>query len=98
MEQKMNAAQQIRQALGIEAGTYTTHTQRNASSTKSGPGRRHVDAHKRGKAEKGGQPGDFAGTHTNPQANARRAVKESIGARQYRKQRKALALAAREQA
>lgn len=41
----MNAAQQIRKALGIEAGTYTTHSQRNASATKSGPGRRHADGH-----------------------------------------------------
>ena len=91
----MNAAQQIRQALGIEeAGTYTTHIQRNASATKSGPGRRHVEGLKRGKDDHP-PAGHFAGTHTNPKANARRAVKDEIGARQYRKQRKALAAQAR---
>lgn len=35
------------------------------------------------------------GQRTNALANERRAVKRLIGARQYRKQRKALALAAR---
>ena len=38
----------------------------------------------------------FLGQHTNERANDRRAVKVLIGARQYRKQRKALAKAARE--
>lgn len=93
----MNAAQQIRQALGIEAGNTAAFRQRNASATKSGPGRRHVDGEKRAKRERG-PTGHFAGQHTNPRANARRAVKADIGARQYRKQRKALSLAAREQA
>lgn len=41
MEQ-MNAAQQIRQALGIEASNVTAFRQRNVSATKSGPGRRHA--------------------------------------------------------
>lgn len=41
MEQ-MNVAQQIRQALGIEAGNTVSHRQRNPSATKSGPGRRHA--------------------------------------------------------
>jgi|JI9StandDraft_1071089.scaffolds.fasta_scaffold61701_2 hypothetical protein len=40
----------------------------------------------------------FLGHHMNKAANARRAVKAVIGARQYRKQRKALALATREAA
>lgn len=38
----MNAAQQIRQALGIEVGNTAALRQRNASATKSGPGRRHA--------------------------------------------------------
>ena len=92
----MNAAQQLRKALGIEGADFNTaaYRQRNASATKSGPGRRHVQGLKRGKADRS-PSGEFAGTHTNPQANARRAVKEAIGARQYRKQRKALAAHAR---
>lgn len=36
----MNAAQQIRSALGIEAGNYEKQ-QRNYSFTKKGPGRVH---------------------------------------------------------
>ena len=40
----------------------------------------------------------FAGQHTNERANDRRHVKALLGARQYRKQRKALAKAAREMA
>lgn len=39
--------------------------------------------------------GYWHGQHTNEKANTRRAVKATIGARQYRKQRKALAAAAR---
>lgn len=39
---KLNAAQQLRTALGIES-PLSAHKQREASHTKSGPGRRHVD-------------------------------------------------------
>ncbi len=39
--------------------------------------------------------GYWHGQHTNEAGNARRSVKAAIGARQYRKQRKALAAAAR---
>lgn len=39
---KLNAAQQLRQALGIESVVGATK-QWEASHTKSGPGRRHVD-------------------------------------------------------
>lgn len=70
---------------------------RNAHPTKKGPGRKHGHKVKHGTAQKP-PVGEFAGQHTNPRANARRAVKADIGARQYRKQRKALSLAAREQA
>lgn len=40
---KLNAAQQLRQAFGIESTTVAGTKQREASHTKSGPGRRHVD-------------------------------------------------------
>lgn len=72
----------------------TEHTKR-PSATKSGPGRYHSDGHKRAtvKAPKGA-PAGFV-QHTNPKANARRSVKSEIGARQYRKQVKALAALAR---
>jgi len=70
---------------------------RNAQPTKKGPGLKHGHKVKHGKAPQ--LPvGRFAGQHTNPHANARQAVKADIGARQYRKQRKALSFAAREQA
>jgi hypothetical protein len=39
---KLNAAQQLRTVLGIES-SLSVHKQRQASYTKSGPGRRHVD-------------------------------------------------------
>jgi len=39
----------------------------------------------------------WLGQHTNDRKNARRAVKAAIGARQYRKQRQALARAAQSQ-
>jgi hypothetical protein len=39
---KLNAAQQLRHALGIESVS-DTHKQREVSHTKSGPGRRHAD-------------------------------------------------------
>lgn len=41
----MNAAQQIHQALGAGNAAGYIKTPRNASATKSGPGRRHVDGH-----------------------------------------------------
>lgn len=66
----------------------------NGSSTKRGPGRIHCDGIK--KTPKPKPSGHWVGPHTNPAANARRAVKAEIGARQYRKQRKALAAARRE--
>lgn len=69
----------------------------NGSSTKKGPGRLHCNGVKKAPKPKPAA-GSWAGPHTNPAANARRAVKTEIGARQYRKQRKALAAAAREAA
>lgn len=68
---------------------------RNQHPTKKGPGRRHKQGQDHGAAARP-TGGHFLGQHTNPAANARRAVKATIGARQYRKQRKALALAARQ--
>ena len=75
-------------------GEYTK-VQRAAHPTKAGPGRRHA-AVPHGAAPKPdkGAPAGFV-QHTSPKGNARRAVKADIGARQYRKQRKALSLAAR---
>lgn len=69
----------------------------NGSSTKRGPGRIHVEGVKRARKPKG-STGPFAGQHTNPAKNAQRDAKAVMGARQYRKQRKALAMAAREAA
>lgn len=64
---------------------------REPHSTKKGPGRRHKSGHKHGRAPAPQKGGAWLGQHTNPAGNARRAVKAEIGARQYRKQRKALA-------
>lgn len=66
----------------------------NGSSTKKGPGRLHGNGIKKVPKPKAAA-GSWLGQHTNEAANARRAVKAQIGARQYRKQRKALAAAAR---
>jgi hypothetical protein len=66
----------------------------NGTSTKSGPGRLSCDGIKKTRKPKSA-PGDWIGQHTNPSSNARRKVKAKIGARQYLKQRKALAAAAR---
>lgn len=68
---------------------------RNQHPTKKGPGRRHKSGQKHGAAPVPQVGGEWLGQHTNAAANARRAVKAEIGARQYRKQRKALAAAAR---
>lgn len=66
--------------------------------TKSGPGRKHGERVKHGAATKPPRAGIGFVQHKNPRKNARRALKAEIGARQYRKQRKALAIAAREPA
>lgn len=66
----------------------------NGSSTKKGPGRLHCNGVKKA-PNPNAAAGSWLGLHTNEAANARRAVKAAIGARQYRKQRKALAAAAR---
>jgi hypothetical protein len=68
------------------------------SATKSGPGRVYLRGHKKASPVKAKGAGKGFVQHTNERANARRSVKAGIGARQYRKQRKALAIAAREAA
>lgn len=68
---------------------------REAHPTKRGPGRRHAEV-EHGAAPKANKGGAWLGQRVNEVANARRAVKAAIGARQYRKQRKALAAAARD--
>jgi hypothetical protein len=74
-----------------------TGSRRNRSATKKGPGRRHANG--RDRARRAAVPkGHWSGPHTNPAANAARAAKAEIGARQYRKQRKVLARAAKESA
>lgn len=60
----------------------------NGTSTKKGPGRIHVQGVKKAPKPKP-VGGAWLGQHANVSANARRAVKAEIGARQYRKQRKA---------
>ena len=62
---------------------------RQPSTTKRGPGRRHVSGHKRATpiAAKGA-PAGFV-QHTNPAKNARRKAKAASGARQYLKAVKA---------
>jgi hypothetical protein len=62
---------------------------RNPSTTKAGPGRRHVSGHKRATpvASKGAPMGFVQ--HTNPAKNARRAAKAASSPRQYRKAVKA---------
>lgn len=86
---KLNAAQQLRQALGvevIEAGQFP----RNASATKRGPGRRHKDGTKRDTPIQN-KTGAFAGQHTVDSARRlRRVTIEKIGRRQYLKRIKAL--------
>ena len=67
----------------------------NGSCTKTGPGRIPVQGVKKAKTPKR-STGAWLGQHTNNAANARRKAKAEIGARHYRKQRKALAQAARE--
>lgn len=69
---------------------------KNPHPTKRGPGRKHGQRVKHG-TKPTPPTGNWLGQHTNPKANARRALKCEIGARQYRKQRKALAAAARGQ-
>ena len=86
---KLNAAQQLRAAIGIEAVQFDS-APRSASTTKSGPGRRHVSGHQKAapsKAPTGAGPGFVQ--HINPAANARRAAKADSSARQYRKDVKA---------
>lgn len=70
---------------------------RNAHPTKRGPGRFHKSGQAHGAVQtppKGAPEGHVQ--RINPSRAARSAVKSAIGARQYRKQRKALAAAARE--
>lgn len=66
----------------------------NGSGTKKGPGRLHCNGAKKAPKPKAAA-GSWLGQHTNEKANIRRAVKAQIGARQYRKARKAAAAAAR---
>jgi hypothetical protein len=63
---------------------------RNAHSTKAGPGRRHKDGtpHGRKPVDAKGAPRGFA-LHTNPLRNKERAIVAVIGARQFKKDRKA---------
>jgi hypothetical protein len=70
---------------------------KSVSATKSGPGRVHGQGLKKSKPPKAKGAGLGFLQHTNERANARRSVKADIGARQYSKQRKALAHAARPQ-
>jgi hypothetical protein len=65
------------------------------SATKSGPGRVYLRGHKKASPVKAKGAGKGFEQRTNDAANTRRKVKAEIGARQYRKQRKALAIAAR---
>lgn len=70
---------------------------RNAHPTKRGPGRFHKSGQAHGAVpapSKGAPVGHVQ--RVNPARAARSAVKAAIGARQYRKQRKALAASARE--
>jgi hypothetical protein len=69
---------------------------REPHPTKKGPGRRHKSGQKHGAAPVTPKGGKFLGQRVNAATNARRSVKAEIGARQYRKQRKALASSARE--
>jgi hypothetical protein len=73
----------------MQVNAHRDAPKRNKHSTKAGPGRRHAQGHKRVStvAPKGGA---WLGQHTNEKKNAQRAVKREIGARQYRKQVKAL--------
>ena len=75
----------------------STEPRRNGSTTKKGPGRRHANGCKR--ARPALTPlGEWTGQHTNPAANARRAVKAQIGACQRLALIAVLARAARESA
>ena len=73
-----------------------TLVNKSHSATKRGPGRVHAKGLK--KSKRVAQKGAGLVQHTNERANARRAVKAEVGARQYRKARKALAQAARDAA
>ncbi len=66
-----------------------SYLDRNPSTTKRGPGRRHVSGHKRATpvAPKGA-PSGFV-QHTNPRKNAVRKAKAASSPRQYRKAVKA---------
>ena len=71
---------------------------REPHPTKRGPGRRHKSGQEHGAAPVPAVPVGgplWLGHRVNAAANARRSVKAEIGARQYRKRRKALARAAR---
>lgn len=61
--------------------------QRKAHPTKKGSGRRHKDGAKHGAAAKPPK-GAWAGPHTNPEKNARRAaIKAAGGIRQFKRHR-----------
>lgn len=59
--------------------------ERNASSTKSGPGRRHANGTKHGKPPVQPKGGLWTGQRTNPErAERRRLIREAGGIRQFK--------------
>jgi hypothetical protein len=57
---------------------------KNPSATKRGPGRFHESGHKKATPPKQRSAGLWLGLHTNPEKNARRELKRSLGARKVR--------------
>lgn len=96
MEQKKwNVAQQLRHALGIDVVELDSFP-RNPSSTKSGPGRRHVAGQQKDSPiKRRGAPAVFT-QHYSPLRRKQRAMLKRLGRRQFLKLKKGGRLLARQ--
>lgn len=85
---KFNAAQRLRQALGIESVEIGSFP-RNASATKRGPGRRHVDGVEKNAPIKPPKAGfGFVQHIANAVRRSRRNAIAQIGIRQFKRQQR----------
>ena len=95
---KLNVAQQMLVAMGLEDLRLSGHhAERNESATKAGPGRKHKQGLKQGRAKPA--KGDWLGQHkASTEKRERRIVVANIGRRQAIKFAKHAKLAARQSA
>ena len=85
---QVTQAQQIHQLLGIGMfdGVKLAHGNKNASTTKSGPGRYHKAAHSKDSPHQSkGAPSGFVLHTASPEKQSRRRLVAFVGIRQHKK-------------